>query len=544
MENKQKNREWVKTAVIIFLVIMLVLTFFSNTIQNYTLTEVSTEQVKAGTIAERVRCTGKVISMGNTEVKAEGTRTIAGVKVKIGQEVNEGDILFVMGSAATDEVETATDARDTAYYAYKKAQVSYPADSSGSAYNAAYQAYLRALDAEQNAWAMYSAVAAYESNPEYQAALAEYTFAEQQEVSSKAALAEHQATLEVMKNSAEQYYYVKYAEFEAAPAEEKEYLLAEVNKAYADFNLATADYNASFYAGDPYYDAVTSAQSTKNTLKAKLDSFKSDVTPYKERYDAAASALKSAESALSSAQSSYASSQASLGTQYATAAINEEEAENTLNKKQAKLDYLTGEGVDVNIYAPVSGKIQSIGKSAGSKVVKDDVLCVIEVPDQGYTMEASVTAEQAKRLKVGDESVKSMYGGDSVDGTIISIRPDPKDPQNKRIIEFDLTGKTDNLENGKEITLTVGQKSVSYDLVVPKSAILSDTNGKFVLKIESKSSALGNRYFARRVDVQEIASDDSSCAVTGDLQQNSDHVITNSSAPVKAGNQIRLSDAS
>ena len=33
-ENGKKKREWVKTAAIVFLSVMLVLTFFSNTIMN------------------------------------------------------------------------------------------------------------------------------------------------------------------------------------------------------------------------------------------------------------------------------------------------------------------------------------------------------------------------------------------------------------------------------------------------------------------------------------------------------------------------------
>ena len=34
-ENGTKKREWVKNAAIVFLLILLLLTFFSNTIQNY-----------------------------------------------------------------------------------------------------------------------------------------------------------------------------------------------------------------------------------------------------------------------------------------------------------------------------------------------------------------------------------------------------------------------------------------------------------------------------------------------------------------------------
>ena len=43
MEFKTANREWVKNAAIIFLAVLLVLTFFSNTIMNRSLVEVATE---------------------------------------------------------------------------------------------------------------------------------------------------------------------------------------------------------------------------------------------------------------------------------------------------------------------------------------------------------------------------------------------------------------------------------------------------------------------------------------------------------------------
>ena len=42
MEQKVKKRTWVKDAAIVFLAIMLVLTFFSNTILNRTLPEAAT----------------------------------------------------------------------------------------------------------------------------------------------------------------------------------------------------------------------------------------------------------------------------------------------------------------------------------------------------------------------------------------------------------------------------------------------------------------------------------------------------------------------
>ena len=47
-ETKVSKREWVKTAAIIFLAILLVLTFFSNTIMNATLPEVAAQQIEGG----------------------------------------------------------------------------------------------------------------------------------------------------------------------------------------------------------------------------------------------------------------------------------------------------------------------------------------------------------------------------------------------------------------------------------------------------------------------------------------------------------------
>ena len=50
MEMKVKRREWVKTAAIIFLAVLRVLTFFSNTIMNYSLPEVATQSAQSGTV--------------------------------------------------------------------------------------------------------------------------------------------------------------------------------------------------------------------------------------------------------------------------------------------------------------------------------------------------------------------------------------------------------------------------------------------------------------------------------------------------------------
>ena len=62
MENNNKRKETIKTVAIIFLAVLLVLTFFSNTIMNYSLVQVSTQMVESGTLTSRVRGSGVVTS--------------------------------------------------------------------------------------------------------------------------------------------------------------------------------------------------------------------------------------------------------------------------------------------------------------------------------------------------------------------------------------------------------------------------------------------------------------------------------------------------
>ena len=89
----------------------------------------------------------------------------------------------------------------------------------------------------------------------------------------------------------------------------------------------------------------------------------------------------------------------------------------------------------------------------------------------------------------------------------------------------------------------MGQNRATYDLLVLNSDIRADSNGKFILIVESKSSPLGNRYVATRVDVEVLASDDTQSAVSGALY-GSEFVITTSTQPVEAGKLVRLANNS
>ena len=157
---------------------------------------------------------------------------------------------------------------------------------------------------------------------------------------------------------------------------------------------------------------------------------------------------------------------------------------------------------------------------------------------KGYTMEISVTNEQAASVHVGDRcSITDYYWGPEVKMTVASIKPDTSNPGKGKILEIEIDG---DVSEGQTFNLSIGDRQTSYDLVVPNSAIREDSNGKYILIASVKSTPLGNRYIAKRVNVTVIKKDNLNSAVDAGTEYGYEYVITSSTAPVEEGSQVRL----
>ncbi len=576
METKVKRREWVKNAAIILLAGLLVLTFFSNTIMNRNLPEVATEYVSSGSINAKVRGTGTVTANGNTLVKADKTWEIRAVMVKTGQSVEAGDVLFVLGSGESSELE---EAQEQLY----QLQLAYQRTALGGSYNdytadelrvaAAWDAYVQAesaLDAMDPMGNTNSDGYRY-LQKELEKATAERDAAKE---AYDAALAEAQAQLSAAESerlTAEQAVLLAEGWNANEPdptkqAMQQKYLndpQLRIDELRAASTPTPAPEGASEDDPAPSADdnaqklekwetllekkkAVEEAQSALNAVStAQLDAAQATVNDIQEEmstynttpeYQDAVAAKDAAylnylelKTSLDARRNADARSNASLG-------LDLQEQRRQIEAQKKKIEELSG-GEENQITAKVPGTIASIEVTAGDTVIKDSVLCTIEVPDMGYSMSFSVTNDQAARLRVGDSAtVSNYYWGSEITATLSSIRIDPKNPQTNKLLTFDVSG---DVSAGAELTVSVGQRSANYDWVVPKSALHNDSNGDFVYKVESKNSPLGNRYVARRVNVEILAMDDNSVAVSGELGWG-DYVITTSSAPLKNGDLVRL----
>ena len=567
----KKRREWVKNAAIIFLSVMLVLTFFSNTFMNYSLPEVAAQYVQSGTITAKIRGTGTVESGDPYNVKITETRTISSVLVKTGDKVEKGDPLLLLEDKESKELKDAQAALDKAMLDFELALLS--GDISNTAYTnvqtgqiasvGTYQSRIVAAEAEIDKWQKQVDEATTAINQLKTAQVNVEAGGAPDTSSEQAKVAEAQAALnndwvKIAKDKISEWQAAKaacdatiekYEEWilssvsgnEGYPNQvpEDEYNVAKTNRATYQrlINDKQAQINADTAAVTAYNNKVNALAEANKKLAEKQNSKTNTTSSLTVQTQNWQNELDSRNAKLKAAQDFKAQLLKDISTE-----LNLDYQLDSLKKQRDDIAKLQENAVGASIEAPISGTITSVTVKAGDEAQPDTALVTMQPEGKGFTMSFSVTNDQAKRLSVGDKAdLVNSWRYSDMDITLASIKPDTTDPGQKKLLTFDITG--DEVTPGQSLNVSVGQKSANYDLIVPNSAIREDSNGKFILIVESKSSPLGNRYVATRVDVEVLASDDTQSAVSGALY-GYEFVITTSTQPVEAGKLVRLANNS
>lgn len=692
----KKKREWVKNAAIVFLSIMLVLTFFSNTIMNYSLPEVATQYVQRGTITAKVRGTGNVEAADPYNVMVKESRVISSVAVKQGDTVEKDQVLYYLEDAESDELTKAKDELEELELNYMKglfganvspeiiSKVANGNVDSFSALQAKVTDMQNRLDAAQarvkecqdnldklnlqsttssndatvntipyenevtqsttnleNAQTAESnAQQEFENEKARQLAALNNQIAEKQkEISDLETLVSNgqnvtgstggstttgggtvtptptptpsnyvtdktnaeQAVvnalndiIEAANNNNPSYGGTKVSLTIDPQTKLSNYNQLDINNKFKSVNdwitanKKESDYQsllAAYYAARTQLENVNSQQqqiihhdSNANQLAAKkkeLADLQAAVTALtavtyqsgegvqnaKNRLNQATQNLTEIKNANSQAsvawQNKIANAEAALKAAQAvydmlkeeqtqlSADINAEldlsKASKDIKDKKEEIAKLEEKSMGAAVTAPVAGTVSSLAYVAGETTKPEEAAAVILPEGKGFSLSFSVTNEQAKKVQVGDVAeLQNSWYYDDAQVILTAIKPDTEDPGKKKLLVFSVTGAS--IQNGQALSVSVGQRSAEYDLVVPNSAIREDNNGKFVLIVESKSSPLGNRYIATRVDVQVQASDDNNTAITAPLT-GYEYVITTSNKPVEAGKQVRLNES-
>lgn len=573
------RKDKIKNITIIFLLVMLILTFFSNTIMNYSLVEVSTQQVTSGQITSKVRGSGSVEASESYSVTIEETRKIATVNVKKDAEVATGDLLFTLEDTDSDELDAAKKSLNEAQAAYESAVLT-------AGITVAERQSIEAGKGSSLTQKQNEIAAANQRVKDAQAAVdaaqasVDKIKAQIDAVSNSTTdtTAEEKAVLDAEKKNSEAQDSLTSAESAYTPVKSAyDTALSGLQSAQSTYDEAKTAYDnlpstATEADKQTAKTSVAIAETKLKVAKATYDARKDDLNKVQGSYDSAKSAATDSKNALSNANYNLSvkkltgtntaeanNLQAQLNTATAaltdantalTSATNDQKkvtdkisgevtiasAYKTMTDLQEEVAKLQAKSIGTEITSPISGTVTDIAVTAGTTVNANDVMMTIQPENKAYVLQFSVTENQAKKVRVGDtaEILNNWYGND-VSAVVSAIRKDPQNRSNSIII-CEMKG---DVSVGDSYTLSIGEQSSNYDTIVPTSAIREDSNGKFILIIESKSTPLGNRYYARRVDVDVITSDDTKSAVTGALE-GYEYVITTTTKPIKENEQVRL----
>lgn len=677
-KNTTKRREWVKNAAIIFLTIMLLLTFFSNTIMNYSLPEVATQYVQTGTITAKVRGTGKVEASDPYNVIAKESRVITSVAVKQGDIVEKDQVIYYLEESESDELTKAeqeledlelnymkglfganvspevitkvangnidsfsqlqakvTDMQNRLEAAKKRVEEcqknvdDLTLQSTKDTNNAGVSTKNEELTKDQATTDLTEAQNRFEKD---KAATIAGLNAQITEVNSQIAdleklitstgstgstsgstgsgyYAQMAAAVGNLYDKMEKIYVAAAADSgiklsgvtlgakEVSSVEGVRQTLSDTKNTFDKLQTAInavegkadsyttlfADYNAALLVVQNIEQNATDINKNYGDQQTSLASKKADLANLQKKLAEVQAITASSDGGVQDAQNrlnqanrnileiTTANSQTSVAWQNrladANAALKNAQAvydllkeEQTslaadinaeldlsktnkdIQKKKEEIEKLKEKSMGSAVKAPVAGTITTVKYVAGETTQPEDVMAVIQPEGKGFTLSISVTNEQAKKVQIGDMAeLQNSWYYDDARVMLSAIKPDPDNPGTNKLLVFDVSGST--IQADQSLSISVGQRSQEYELVVPNSAIREDNDGKFILTVESKSSPLGNRYIATRVGVEVLASDDNNSAISAPLY-GWEYVITTSTKPVEAGKQVRLADNS
>ena len=548
---KKKSRKWIIKALVAFLILMGILTFFSNTIMNMTLTQVSTQQVYGATLSSITRANGTLHANSEVKVKAPGELTVGDIPVYLYQEVQEGDTLasFELPENRADLEEakkSLAELEKEMEYASRK-----PAESSDyyDMEMAVYDAEKAVKQAEKNlAAAKNKDTTITQTKNDIKALEDQITQLEK----DKMVLESKKTEIETRRDAA--YDRIEEAKETLTTAQEAlaacitdpndpnfdQAALDQANQDVADAQKAVEKEQATYNACADELKSVSSQLVDKENAYTKksveLEEKKADLTEFEQ-----ITTVEEAERALKDAKHSLQVARKTLSDAKTNAGIDSDRDKDTKEEKlkqkedlEKKIKELEDYYAITDVKAPISGTIISVNVTRGAQCAKDEVMFVIADMSSGMYVECNVAKKDAESMFIGSE-VRTDYCDHAV---VDSIRPDPADPVNSRIVKIAVEGGY-LVPGAMQVNCTIATSNRYYDCVVPKGAVQTDTEGSFIYILVTKNSPLGERYIARKVTVKILGEDSTSYAIEG-AGVNMAYCIVRTEKPIKNGEQVRL----
>lgn len=548
MAIKEKHREWVKWAAIVFLSILLILTFFSNTIRNRNLVQVSTVRVTSGTITPVISGGGQVESAGLMPVLSEYPGSVTAILVQPGDVVTKGQALLEVQLQDDGSLDVKKQQLESLEREYEIALLQ-ASITTGSGDSAELQRLKNNLAAAENRLA-----ARKESDSGRKALEENVREAESNLKNAKAVYSTNVGPAEAALKTAEE----NLADSELALTN------AQANEEYCHGKYTKEETEENKVAWDAALQVLRDAEETVMTRKNELFSAQQTYNALSREYQPAVTRaeenLQLARENLAEFDSSHAglpnlltcenevlSCKSAISDFYdrqSAGSVSQEIQEKNLSTMEEKIRNLKTEIAEREtslgirtINAPCAGTVADFYWNLNDSFAQNQQMAVIDSQAASYTLRFPVSLEGARMVQPGTPAAITNQERILAEAFVNGIAPNGDNPSELRDLVFMVRGE--DVTAGMYLSLSVNLSSTRYPLVVPNAAIYRDSMGLYVYAVDSTSSALGSRTVLHRVAVTALDSDDRYTAIQGNLND-SDYVVTLASGPLSDGQAVRL----
>jgi multidrug resistance efflux pump len=535
----------------VFLVVMILFTSLSRTLDTMTIPKVTIIQPEKKVIDKTVSAPGRVVQNKEHAVSTAAGLNVEAVNVSEGQEVKAGDILFTLNREDLNEkkAEIETEIEKLKLGIKDKNSSDAVSQTDRDIMNRrSYEDYNNAVDEGNKtvSRAYNDMVDAWNKLEEFRNSSDTSTQSDSVEAALQATVDEKEADIEAASKERDRITQEMHSSIEAEKlrqqVEKGEELTQE--EIYTIEAAIQNEYSSRIAGAEEIlkkaeeekmaaenalaeYQSKKSGEENASKEEALTEDYKSKAAAYETAVDAKDKDVLNAQRGIEDANKPVAQDSSSQSSQMDIDAKK---------KELEKLEQILAD--DCQVKAPVDGLVTKVSVTTGNATAEGMSLLMADTTD-GTKFVAEITKEQQKQIERKDKAtLKFENNEESLKNLTIDMVQAKAD--NPDIIEVTILLPADALEIGKTATLEVEKVSEPYSLCVPIEAVHQEENKKYILTVKESSTILGTQLEVERIDVTVLNSNSTLAALEEGSVTKEQKIISASSKEVNTGDRVRL----
>lgn len=541
---------------------MILFTILSRAIYQHSTAVVTTKMPTSGTINHTVQITGKTVQNQELAVTTIGGLRISSICVNEGQQVKQGDVLFVLDLDYLDEVilKQEQDMKKQQLSVWdawaqnsnaQKQKENQQAQAKENYNNAVSQAETAVERAKRDLERAKTALENYRNGVTDDKAEEEALELACKEAKDALATLENRIDQAVREAIAKEESKVQQQgtvdQAETTVSEESEPEIPEPVTIEEPAPIATgltqeqkdkieAEVRVS------YADSLSAAQQAVEDADAKLEAFLQRPTLSEQDYlDAVEQAQEDyddAVAALESTRTTYgrAVSSANLPTSTSNSAQIGQITYDQMKMELEKLEAL--QEAEGKILSPTDGIVTKCNVQTGEKTTDTTAILLADL-GQGCKFSGLATEEDSQYIGVGDKVLLETSNGKAYKDLPVTTFSTTEEPGGGYRLTVQIP--SGNLALGANVHLSFTKKSQPYSCCVPLSALrLDNRNQTFVLVVQEVTSVMGTELQAKKVNVTVLEQNETMAALAEGTLGSKDKVIVGSDKTIDIGSRVRV----